>query len=294
MLLLTRVDVPRWVATTPSELLDSIHDATGEDPAWGVGSPMVYRVLASPFTHEPILRAPQRGDDDMPTATAYWEALLHLLIYSFGWVRPDRGILWWNWAGKPTDDPRFQLLAQVWDADGMLDWFHTWLYTWPRYPVLQMLEELTGYYDDDTEVPRNPGWIEDQLDVADHSGIPAPCRRGGHDPLHLSDHAAGPLQQPGGRVTLLRSRTEDRRAILTVDSMVGWYRALVEAGSSLPELEQRSWHVDVYARPVGHLGTYRRSRISGLWFSGPHRYHEPGYDASVIGRSVPKNEKRQG
>jgi hypothetical protein len=73
--------------------------------------------------------------------------------------------------------------------------------------------------------------------------------------------------------------------------MVGWYRALVEAGSTLPQVEQRSWHVDVYARPVGHLGTYRRSRISGLWFSGPHRYHDPGYDAEMIGRSVQKNDK---
>jgi hypothetical protein len=251
---------------------------------------MMYRALASPLTYQPILRAPQRGDDDMPAATAYWGALLHLLIYSFGWARPDRGILWWRWAGEPTDDPRFQLLSQVWEADGMLDWFHTWLYAAPLHPVLQMIEELTGYRDDEEDAPRNPDWIEDQLDVADQSGIPAPCSRGGSDPLHLSVHIAGPLQPPPGRVTLLRSRTEDRRAILTLDSMVGWYRALVEAGSTLPQLEQSSWRVDVYVRPVGYLGTYRRSRISGLWFSGPHRYHEPGWDPEVIGRSVQSNE----
>jgi len=61
----------------------------------------------------------------MPAATAYWARCSTSFIYSFGWARPDRGILWWWWAGEPTDDPRFQLLSNAWEADGMLDWFHT-------------------------------------------------------------------------------------------------------------------------------------------------------------------------
>lgn len=182
---------------------------------------------------------------------------------------PDRGILWWEWAGKPTDDARFELLSQVWAADSMLDWFAAWLYTAPRNPVLPMFEELTGYRDDDEDVPRNRGWVEDQFAEADDSGIPAPCSNGGYDPLHLARHATGPLEQPPGQVTLLRSPTEARRETLIVESMVGWYRALVEAGSTLPTPMDRSWHIDVYARPVGYLGTYRRSRVSEIWFFGP-------------------------
>lgn len=90
-------------------------------------------------------------------------------------------------------------------------------------------------------------------------------------------------------MTLLRSQKEDRRATLIVESMVGWYRALVEAGATLPKTaKERSWHVDVYARPVGYLGTYQRSRESGIWYSGPHRYQEPGFDGSLIGRAVTK------
>lgn len=174
----------------------------------------------------------------------------------------------------------------------MLDWFLCWLYTAPRQTVLPMLEELTGYRDNDDDAPRNPGWVEDQFAEADESGIPAPCSNGGYDPLHLARHATGPLEQPRGRVTLHRSRTEARRATLIVESMVGWYRALVEAGSTLPTLKDRSWHIDVYARPVGYLGTYRRSRVSGIWFSGPHRYHEPGFDESLFGRAVPSDDKQ--
>lgn len=230
-LLLSRVDVPRWVNTPPSlQMLDASRHATGDEPAWGIGIPMVCRALASPLTHEPVLVAPRRGDDVMPAATTYWSALLNLLIYSFGWVRPDRGILWWEWAGKPTDDARFELLSQIWAADGMLDWFAAWLYTAPRNPVLPMFEELTGYRDDDEDVPRNRGWVEDQFAEADDSGIPAPCSNGGYDPLHLARHATGPLEQPPGQVTLLRSPTEARRETLIVESMVGWYRALARLG----------------------------------------------------------------
>ena len=58
--------------------------------------------------------------------------------------------------------------------------------------------------------------------------------------------------------------------------MIGWYRALAEMGARLPHLEERSWHVDIVVKPVGSLGTYRQSRATGLWFSGPHRLHLVG------------------
>ena len=52
--------------------------------------------------------------------------------------------------------------------------------------------------------------------------------------------------------------------------------ALGCSSSNAPDAGHRSWHVDVLCRPVGWLGTYRRSRQSGVWFSGPHRYHQVG------------------
>ncbi|MGI8808703.1 MAG: hypothetical protein ACR2KK_12815, partial [Acidimicrobiales bacterium] len=96
-------------------------DATGEEYEWGYAVPWMFRALASPTTNERMPAAPQRDDDDY-AAKGYWAPLLHLLCYSFGWARPDHGLHWWFEAGKPVDDdPRLQLLSELWDADGQLD-----------------------------------------------------------------------------------------------------------------------------------------------------------------------------
>ena len=51
---------------------------------------------------------------------------------------------------------------------------------------------------------------------------------------------------------------------------------LAVQGTQLPPLGESSWHVDVRVRPIEFLGTYRRSRVTGLWFAGQHRYHSVG------------------
>ncbi len=62
-----------------------------------------------------------------------------------------------------------------------------------------------------------------------------------------------------------------------VDSMTGWYRALAEDAATLPGDEaDRSWDVEVVVRPVGSLGTFRRSSSTGLWYAGRHRNHVVG------------------
>lgn len=60
------------------------------------------------------------------------------------------------------------------------------------------------------------------------------------------------------------------------ECMQGWFRVLIEQGNSLPDFEGASWHVEVVCKPVGSLGTFRRSRVTGLWFAGPHRLHMLG------------------
>jgi hypothetical protein len=268
-----RVPMPEWIRL-PHPHEDSVYeDATGEQLEWGFAIPWVFKALASPLTHEPVLAAPRGGRDQKP-ALAYWSALLTLLIYSLGWARPDRGLRWWYDAGKPTDDPRLQLISQVWDADGQLDWFAAWLWTTPSYDV-GSLAALTGYRDDGLAVRVDERWIKSTLEAANAWGPGTPCGPS-IDNLHLSRHSSGPLAELRTVPRLLRSRPNDRRATLMLDSMVGWYRALAVSGSTLPEIGGRSWRVDVVARPVGHLGTYRRSRRTGLWFAGHHRHHVQG------------------
>lgn len=273
---LRRAEPPPWLIGADAEVnQEAWRHLSGEQAEWGYVIPQTYRVLADPDSGHELMRAPQAGDD-LSVACAYWSALLHLTTYSLGWIRPERGIIAWQIDGTPDDDARLQLLAEVWDGDGMLDWFHAWTYGQHSKEVTDRLGELVGFYDDDEDSPMTPGWDEDQKDLADASGIPAPCSHGGYDPLHLSAHLAGPLEEPPRRVELIRTEPRARRAVLLLDSMVGWYRALAMEGDALPDLGERSWHVEVVIRSVGSLGVYRRSRETGIWFAGPHRYHVLG------------------
>ncbi len=271
-----RTPAPRRPTPGPEDTPAVAH-ATGEQYEWGYAIPWMYRALASPLTNELIPVAPRRGDD-VYAATGYWASLLHLLCYSFGWARPDHGLRWWFEAGKPVeDDLRLQLLTEIWDADGQLEWFAAQLSSLAAdtFP-LPLLADVACYRDTQRGAAFERGWIESRRAAADASGIPSPINYGGSDPLHLSSHCSAPLEDIVGEPLLLGSDRKQRQALLRLDSMVGWYRALCLFGRSLPELDGRSWHVDVVVRPTGWLGTYRKSRSSGLWFAGRHRYHAPG------------------
>ena len=67
-----------------------------------------------------------------------------------------------------------------------------------------------------------------------------------------------------------------RTATLTVESMRGWYRALVRETPELPD-RGRNFGVKVYARHVGWLGTYRKSPTTGVWHAASEDAHLFGY-----------------
>jgi hypothetical protein len=268
--LVTRRPPPQWLrSVVPDAAREAVIAKEGEGPGWGYAIPGLFRTLAAPLTFEPM---PALGNpsERHPDALGYWAALYHMLIYSLGWARPDRGLRWWYDTGRPTDDPRLALLDQVWRRDGHLEDFALWVCRSTRAIPFHQLGEVTGYRDDGLPVEPHPDWL---------SGARGGAKSlfdGGGDVYHLTDHRSAPLAEPRGKPLLLRSGAADRRAVLVVDSMVGWYRALVTETAKLPPLHDRSWYVDVVVRPVGWLGTYRRSRASGLWFSGRHRHHTPG------------------
>lgn len=277
--MVTRVPAPDWVQLGPSfATLGITPDPFGEEVTWAFAHRWVFRILASPQSGEPMLEAPKVGDDFFDGgAFAYWSALLNLLIYSFGWPRPDRGLRWWCDAGKPLTDPRLQLISEVWGSDGQLDWFAAWLWGTHQVVQTQLFEEVLGYRHDGIPVSVDREWIKGQALAADSAGIPAPVSMGGYDPMHLWPHAKGPLEVKRGELLWLPSEQSYRHATLLLDSMSGWYRALATVGGGLPSLAGgHSWYVDVIVKPVGWLGTFRRSGQTGLWFSGQHRYHLRG------------------
>jgi hypothetical protein len=104
------------------------------------------------------------------------------------------------------------------------------------------------------------------------------------DQLHLGhvlDHLLGPGwddQEISGRLLHDSHTGSQREASLILDRYCGWYAALSRMGSGLPQRpDGRSWLVHVTVKPVGFLGTYRRSRKTGRWFAGRHEHHMLGW-----------------
>jgi hypothetical protein len=185
---------------------------------------------------------------------------------------------WWYDSGKPTADRTLRFVSHVWDADGQLDWFAAWLWGKPMQLLEpELVKDATGYaVDAHTPFASDDRWLQAQRSEADASGVSAPVSHGGLDPHHLSRHIDGPLQPVAGKALLVRTSTAERRAVLLLDSMIGWYRALATESRSLPKLSAHSWRIDVVVKPVGWIGTYRKSGESGLWFTGRHSVHLRG------------------
>lgn len=273
--LIHRIEPPDWVVRA-DDFNGPYPAATiigAEQPDWGYQIPSVYRILADPGASHTYQRAPRRGDEHW-MALGYWTPLIHVLLYGLGWPRPSLGLKRWVDEGKPTGDPQLRLVRELWDSDGQLDWFLAWLPT-AEYQVAAGLTELASIrirWDSDY-VHRSHRYRAVAAE-AEESGIPNPIS-GGTDPLHLSSHCDGPIAAPDDTPSYwLSLNAEARRGSLVLDSMPGWYRTLAEI--DLPDLGSRSWRIAVHTKDAGYLGTYRKSRESGLWFSGRHRYHSWG------------------
>ena len=252
---------------------------TGGQFEWCWSIPMVFRCLASPQSGQPIAANPRSDafadNDRLHTGLlGHWNALSYLLTFTLGWSRHDSGLRWWYDAGKPRDGGPLSLIHAVWEADGNLDSYLAWAYV-KQPPVRHLLTGTWSAIDPPDELSNE--WEARLRPVTD--GRP-PYGLHLEDAAHLSDASADADGKLGAH-PLLRPRLtvtsqSDRCALLEVPSLIGWYRALREFGNELPQPEERSWRVRVYTREIGFLGEYKRSRETGLWFTGRHRFHTPG------------------
>lgn len=258
--------------TSSDALLAEAACSLGGQAEWFWGVPGVFHAIAAPRAAHPVPAAPTHAPDEPHSqALGYWGALHYLLLRRLGWSAPHRGLMRWYDAGKPTDDPTLALVAGIWDTDGFLDVYLAWLLRLqPRF--------LHG----ETVVPQNPEpldaawsrWLEATVAREEQSPAPHFALTGGWNPLHLTGHI-GEGGTPDPTSTLTVTDPQRNRAVFLTDTMDAWYDDLRTKFDTLPA-STRSWRVEVVVRPVGVLGTFRRSTSTGLLFSGKHRYHAVG------------------
>ena len=239
---------------------------------WFWGVPGVFHALASPLSGQAVPSAPEPGDLDQ--ALGYWTALHYLLLHRLGWASPDRGLRWWYDQGKPVDDPTLSLISEVWDRDGSLDVYLAWLLQ--GRPVFLDPESVTSAEWPSVLEPLAPRWerwVGEVRSTAALSGLRH--FTGGWDPLHLTGNW-GEGGEPDPQSTISMVSRSERRAVFLTNTMDAWHFDLEKQAKQLPDIGQRFWRVDVIVRPVGFLGTYRRSSVTGLWFTGRHRTHAAG------------------
>lgn len=270
----------------PNPSLDLIEEEGGQH-GWVWAIPLPYRAVAARWSGSAMPAAPRNVLEDeghFEHQIGYYAALQSFLMYSFGWTRPDKGLLWWYREGQPIDDARFELISDVWERDGNLIGFLSWLASAGPNLADRTLLPWTKH-PDASPLKLDPNWelrLRRAQDVAPWTG--------GSDPFHLGggvqvsapsrwDDVSG---ENAGRslsdtVRLLGVDATARTATFVSDTIRGWYLGLATLGDRLPPLKgQRNWHIDVFVKPIGFLGTYRRSRDTGLWFAGAHRYHIVG------------------
>jgi len=240
------------------------------DP-WLTHLPLLHRILAGgePTSAYP----PVPHGDAIHGSCAYWEPLYYLLNTILGWRDLGRGLAWWYANGKiDHGDARLATMQQIWDSDGQLAYFAAWAFQEGRANFrLEDAASTSAFSDQD--------WWRDFRRLGRryrsdpfHGGTNA--LHMGHSHCYTHDHPHDDSDCP---FDALHANLESRQAVLVTRDFSTWPQELQSAGRQLPLLaNDRSWHVDVFNKRVGWLGTYRQSRVTGIWFAGKHSVHMAG------------------
>jgi hypothetical protein len=207
-----------------------------------------------------------RPANDVLDEVGRWAPAVHLVAYSLAWPRIDLGFQRWIRLGRPALDERLGLLNDMLGerVAELAEWFATSVYA---SVVMNSIGSSTA-----TTVDMS-GWQEREFPHEPLSPV-----GGGGDEFHFSRHVlCGVEADEDADGGLLFHDSQSGQACLVIDGYQGWYRALTRKTAGLaPRPGGASWRVEVVCRPVGHLGVFRPSRISGRWFAGRHRVHELG------------------
>ncbi|MCC9608272.1 hypothetical protein LOC68_11085 [Blastopirellula sp. JC732] len=240
--------------------------------SWCQHIPLLHRIVsgATPASQFP---EPARTTE-LFAACAVWETLHYALKYLLGWQRPGDGLAWWYGAGKPVEDsPLLGIVSEIWDRAGELDYYaaYVWRIESPDHAVYtsDLAKSMAAVSSNSDEQ-----WWRDLLRRKDTTWL-NPFDGGGNS-LHLGHSDWFGSDEPETDRAELYHNPKTRRAVLVVNQIGAWRHDLKRAESQLPDLGDRSWHVRVVDPRYGCLGTFRRSRVTGLWFQGKHSIHLRG------------------
>jgi hypothetical protein len=221
---------------------------------------------------------------DVPTEHGeqilYWEGAMYVLTMALGWTDPGLGLKRWMDAGRPDQEPLLYLLKRVWDHAGQLERLAAWLWLSDGEKSARTIRQLPG-----ATTSRAWGRLHWKPDPSFGTEVEHRwASRGGALPfkqpigsneLHLG-HVLW-MAHPGGPAGHLCGVDHaSGRAVIVIDTVSHWYGSFYQTATALPDLVDRSWKVDLLVRNWGWLGTYRRSRETGLWFLGRHATHMLG------------------
>ena len=243
------------------------------DP-WQAQWPELFRALA-----DPQVRFPPPVTGSLDQACALWGALHHAFCCLLGWNDVARGLAWWYREGKPVlDSPVLALVRHIWGAEHLIDYYAAW--AWKPANSGWLLPQSADPFHGPS-----PTWLAQHSCWKDEDWWRAFVRRGqahhhdpfygGTDPLHLSVHSGREDTTCSGKARLVPIPGE-QHAVMVTGGLAHWVADLEALGAELPPLGGRSWRVDVFDRQAGWLGEFRRSRVTGRWFTGRHNIHMQG------------------
>jgi hypothetical protein len=243
---------------------------------WSWLIPFLHRALASP--EEPQSWPRNSTHTELEEACSYWAAATYLCVVLLGWGDLGLGLQRLLSDGRPPKpSPHLDLLLQIWNDHDQLGLLGIW--GWERSPQFGGSSSAWHSTKRSARTFLGEEWHERFLQQFPKDGVAFNHNPyyGGGDPLHLTGHVSDAFESYQGEPpALVQSGPDERRAVLMLDRMHGWMNALCRATQKLEDVAPHSWHVDVVVKPVGWLGTFRQSRVTGRWFAGTHTVHMMG------------------
>lgn len=230
------------------------------DAPWLFWTPeFIRRISGAPNFAVPPL--PTSGEAPLWLRVNCWGSLLPLLHFHLGWERIDAGLARWSASDfDPMGDPTLTVIRDYWG---------------PALGAATLWAMGSGGLDtNDLPRPPRPNWPMHAgpfgLHLENHSLLGAP---------HHSAFVGGVDRAEGTAIPYevdARDAGPGRRHLVT-PTYIGWYQALTAVGGRLVPLPNgRSWRIGVTIVPIGFVGTFRRSRLTGRWFTGRHAAHQLG------------------